>query len=174
MTTYHPSSQSMKRRAYAATETLRARIDEGLEDLPDSAKARIRKAREAAISAQAQVESEARRVAATTRDVVHENPLLVGALALAAGAAIAAALPRTAAENRAIGGHRDALFDEAERIFDEEKSKALARAKALAKAGHEKITEGLSGDVSDPIAKASSGRGNVKTTGTDSARNGAT
>ena len=55
---------------------------------------------------------------------VDDHPLVAGALAMAVGAAIAGALPRTRYEDEAIGSYRDELFDEAEQVFREERRKA--------------------------------------------------
>ena len=52
-----------------------------------------------------------------------EQPLIAGALALAVGAAIGAALPRSRTEDRYMGQHSDQLMADAERIFAEEKAK---------------------------------------------------
>lgn len=44
---------------------------------------------------------------------IHDNPLTVGAAALAVGAAVGLSAPRTRAENRTLGETRDALVDKA-------------------------------------------------------------
>ncbi len=135
-----------KERFYETAETLRARIEDGLDGLPDSAKARIRQAREAAISVHARAEAEASRAAQAARNTAHDNPLLVGALALAAGAALAAMLPRTQVEDRTIGSHRDRLFDEADRVFREEKAKLQVAAETAVAKGQERVRDALTGD----------------------------
>lgn len=50
-----------------------------------------------------------------TRELVDENPLMVGALAIAAGVGVGLLLPATRSENQLIGQTRDRLFDEAQR-----------------------------------------------------------
>ena len=65
-------------------------------------------------------------------DALSEYPLVAGALAFAAGAAVAALLPRTRMEDRAVGTYSDRLMAEAERIFAEEKSRAASALRAAA------------------------------------------
>jgi len=50
-----------------------------------------------------------------TAQLVDENPLVVGALALAAGVGVGLLLPATSRENRLLGQTRDQLIDEAQR-----------------------------------------------------------
>ena len=130
--TLSDSAEEIGDRARASVDALRALIEDGLDGLPEAARERIRKARAAAIAAQAEVEARARAATDAARTTASDNPLLVGALAFAAGAAIASLLPRTSVENRTIGAHRDRLFDEAERIYREERDRLSA---ALARAG---------------------------------------
>lgn len=142
MTTHSPTdTESVKNRAYAAVADLRTRIEDGLDGLPDEAKARVRKAREAAIEAQEGLQARAASAARAARQTAQDNPLLIGILAFAAGAAIAAALPRTSVENRTIGSHRDRLFDEADRVLREETSKLKRQAEVAVAKGQEKAKD---------------------------------
>ncbi|QAX28780.1 hypothetical protein [Leisingera sp. NJS204] len=61
----------------------------------------------------------------------NRQPLMAGALALAAGAALGGALPRTKTEDDMMGAQSGTLFDQAERISEEEKSKAMSVAKSV-------------------------------------------
>ncbi|MEX2617636.1 MAG: DUF3618 domain-containing protein [Alphaproteobacteria bacterium] len=77
-----------------------------------------------------------------------ENPLVLGALALAAGAAIAGALPRTQGEDALLGHHSDRLKDQAQSMAREqvEKTKAVgekvaAEARVVADEALEKLDE---------------------------------
>lgn len=56
----------------------------------------------------------------------HDNPLAVGAAALAVGAAVGLSAPRTRAENRTLGQTRDALMDKATTTVREVGDKARA------------------------------------------------
>ncbi|WP_224816407.1 hypothetical protein [Hasllibacter sp. MH4015] len=150
--TDHTTNSTLKDRAYGTAESLRARLEDGLGDLPEAARARVRQAREMAIAAQAEVESNARAAARTARNAAYDNPLLIGALALAAGAALGAALPRTSVENRTIGGHRDRLFDDADRILRDELAKARASAEDMIAEGQDRVKEAIS-DGADKVSK---------------------
>jgi gas vesicle protein len=145
-----PQSPTLRERAYASAEVLRSTIEDGLDTLPDAAKARIRAAREAAISAQSQVDYHARRAASAARETARENPLLLGALAFAAGAVVAAALPRSSVENRTIGAQRDRLFDEADRVFRAEVAAAKSAARDAMAKGQSKVKEAI-GDAADAV-----------------------
>ena len=102
---------------------LRRRLAEGTEDLSEAARERVIAARESAVRARASAASYGREGRDRAVDIFEDQPLVVGALALAVGAAIGAALPRSRTEDRYMGQHRDQLMADAERIFAEEKSK---------------------------------------------------
>jgi hypothetical protein len=77
-----------------------------------------------------------KRLAYRSRDrfgsLLEEQPLVVGALALAAGAALGSALPRSRAEDRLMGEHSDAVAQGVRDIAREEGEKAKAVAGAAA------------------------------------------
>ncbi|MDU8944626.1 DUF3618 domain-containing protein [Ovoidimarina sediminis] len=137
--------QDFRTRAYAKAADLRRRIDEGTTDMTDAARERVRQAREAAITAQEAVERHARGAARTVRRSSQDNPLLFGALTFAAGALLAASLPRTSTEDRALGTHRDRLFDEADRVFREEADRMKAAAKTAIDEGKTAAKEAYRG-----------------------------
>jgi hypothetical protein len=124
-------------------EDLRARLSDGLDAFPDEARARILEARLKAIEAQSAIEAKAARGADTVRRGADEHPLLVGAIAFGLGAAIAAALPRTTAENRTLGAQRDRLMDEADRIFREETDKLRSVAESAVAEGRDAVKDTL-------------------------------
>lgn len=130
-------------RARQSADTMRARLHDGLDKLPDAARARILSARLKAIEAQSAVEAQIMRGTNGMRRTARENPLLVGAIAFGLGAAIAAALPRTSVENRSVGAHRDSLLDEADRIFREEAGKLRSVAEAAVEEGKSAIKDTL-------------------------------
>lgn len=111
---------------------MHSRIAEGTEHLSEEARKRVVAARRKAIDARRAAMRSARRGADAVSDFYDRQPLVVGALALAVGAALAGALPRTRTEDEYMGEHSDHLFDEAERLFAEE-SKKLNRVVAAAK-----------------------------------------
>lgn len=130
-------------RAKQSAASLRARLHDGLDSLPENARARILSARLSAIEAQAAVEARISRGADSARRTAQQNPLLIGAVAFGIGAALAAALPRTSTENRAVGARRDQLFDEAERVFREESAKLRSVAEAAVAEGREAVKDTL-------------------------------
>ncbi|MEX3314963.1 DUF3618 domain-containing protein [Sulfitobacter sp. PS-8MA] len=117
---------SVREGANAATErahALRQRLSEGTESMSAEARERIVMARARAVdawNASGRYASQGRDRAV---DMFEEHPLVAGALALAVGAAIGAALPRSRTEDAYLGEHSDALFHEAERIYAEEREK---------------------------------------------------
>ncbi len=106
----------------------RERLAHGTEDLTEAARERVVTARRRAVAARQKASARAQRGWSQGKDSAveffEEQPLVAGALALAVGAAIAAALPRTQQEDEWVGDYSDNLLDEAERIFLEERDKA--------------------------------------------------
>jgi len=112
----------------------REKLAHGTESLSAEARDRVVAARERAVEARRRSGRALRdgysRGQQSAADFFDSQPLVVGALALAVGAAIAGALPRTRTEDELLGEHSDALLAEAERIFDEERGKAERVARA--------------------------------------------
>ncbi len=104
-------------------EAARRRIASGTEQLSEEARARVVAARERALVARDRAENAARAGIARSQDFFEEQPLVAGALALAVGAAIGGALPRTRLEDEQMGRESDALMHEAERVYHEERQK---------------------------------------------------
>lgn len=100
------------------------RLSEGTEHLNEQARERIVSARERAILASEQANRGIRQGADRATDFFEEHPIVAGALAFAVGAAIAGSLPRSRTEDEYFGTESDRLYDEAERIFEEERAKA--------------------------------------------------
>ncbi len=125
-------------RMRTSAQALRARVSHGLEDLSQESRDRVLRARHAAIEARAHAEEKARDYGARATDFYDQQPLVVGALALAVGAALGGLLPRTDREDQLFGQESDRLMDEAERIFSEEREKLSAVAGA-AKSEAQKI-----------------------------------
>ena len=86
--------------------------------------------------------------------VLREQPLALAVAGLAAGAAVAAAFPRTDIENRTLGGAREALAEAAGKAGE-------AMLDAAGKAGERLKTEGLkglAGEVAQTLAGAVGGK----------------
>lgn len=135
--------RDMRSRMRHSARTLRDSIGHGLDGLPEAAKRRVVAARLAAADAQASVERQVRHTTDLAQRNAREHPLVLGMVAMGLGAAIGAALPRTSAENHALGTHRDRLFDEADRVFREEMGKVRKVAEAAVEEGRSAVKDTL-------------------------------
>ena len=107
------------------------RISEGTEALTEEGRKRVIAARQKAVQLRRQTARSMNEGADMVADFYDRQPLVAGALAIAVGAALGGAMPRTKTEDNLMGSQSDSLFDEAERIFEEEKSKAMSVAKSV-------------------------------------------
>jgi len=114
-------------------EQMADRLSHGTEGFSDEAKARVLSARHAAHDARMSAEAAMNRSGKAAANFFEDQPLVVGALAVALGAAIAGALPRSKIEDNALGESSDRLFAEAQTVFHEERDKAMAVLKAAEK-----------------------------------------
>lgn len=121
---------SVARSASDTASALGSRIAEGTEMLSEEARQRVIAARRAAISAGQSTQKTLRRGKQSAGDYFENQPLVVGALAVALGAAIGGLIPRSRFENETFGSRRDRLVQEADRILEEEKRKLGAVAQA--------------------------------------------
>ncbi|EKE44355.1 hypothetical protein OCGS_1193 [Oceaniovalibus guishaninsula JLT2003] len=140
-------------RARAAYDRMRRRVAEGTEHLSAEARDRVVAARMRAVEARNSARRTMRQGAERAGDAFDEQPLVFGALALAVGAAIGGALPRTAREDALMGEYSDSLMHEAEAIFNEELdrakrvgSAAVDEAKKVASEEKDKIDSKADGD----------------------------
>jgi hypothetical protein len=131
---------------------LRERLAHGTEDLSDEGRRRVVAAREQAMEARHRLTREWDRRSRSAANAFDRQPLAAGALAFAAGAAIAAALPRTEIEDEYLGDYSDRLMEDAERVFEEERAK-LGR---VAKATAEEAKAVMSEEAGDMGSKARS------------------
>ncbi|MBV0913203.1 DUF3618 domain-containing protein [Anianabacter salinae] len=127
----HGAAQSGRDAGPAAAERaarVRERLTHGTERMGMDARERVIAARERAMAARYRAGRDVcrgwRRGRDAGIDVFEDQPLVAGALALAAGAAIASLLPRTRTEDDLFGEEADHMVSEAERIFHEELTKA--------------------------------------------------
>ena len=137
----------------ARAADLRDNLMEGTEGMDNEGQDRVARARARAYAAQAKAEMMARRARREAAGFFYEQPLVTGALALAAGAALGAALPRTRREDDAFGAYRDQLFEDAERVYSEERARleagasaALREAKQVAMDAKDQISGGIDGE----------------------------
>ena len=65
-----------------------------------------------------------RAAIAARQRLIEDRPVVAGAVAFAVGAGLAAALPRTLAEDRLFGAERDRLVDHAQAVLRAERLRA--------------------------------------------------
>ena len=141
----------------------RDRLGEGTEGMSEEARRRIETARRKALDAS---DAASRQMARANRQVARSydnEPLLFGALALIGGGALGALLPGTRQEDELMGDYRDQLFDEAEAIYAEEKSRignAVSAGLDEAKSAASSVVAAAQDELTDAEeGKASSGSG---------------
>jgi hypothetical protein len=108
-----------------------SRIAEGTETLSEEGRKRVIAARQKALEIRRSTAETVTQGTDAAADFYERQPLVFGALALAVGAALGGALPRTRAEDSVMGDQSDMIFDEAERIFEEEMAKAAKLAETV-------------------------------------------
>jgi hypothetical protein len=125
-------AESRIERARERLRAMRERLSHGTEDMSEEGRRRVLAARERAMEARHQLARQWDRQSRAAMGAYDRQPLAAGALAFAAGAAVAAALPRTRMEDEYLGEQSDRLMEEAERIFEEERAKLGRVAEATA------------------------------------------
>lgn len=115
-----------------AASDLSSRLMHGLEGLSEEARDRIVAARRAAHDARLASTHAMKRGARAAANLFDDQPLVVGALAVAVGAAMGGVLPRTRIEDETLGASSDKLFADAQALFRAERDKAMAVVKAAA------------------------------------------
>lgn len=115
-----------------AASDLTARLSHGLEDLSEDARARVVAARRAALDALLASQAAMKKGAQAASNFFADQPLVVGALAVALGAAMGGVLPGSKLEDDTLGASRDRLFADAQKLFREERDKAMAAVRGAA------------------------------------------
>ncbi|TGN42743.1 DUF3618 domain-containing protein [Paracoccus liaowanqingii] len=176
LTTGSSKEHGMTDMAKDKARHLRDRLSEGTEGLGDEARQRIETARRKALDAS---DAAHRQMAQANRKVARSydsEPLLFGALALIGGAALGAMLPGTRREDELMGDYRDQLFDEAEAVYHEEKSRVgnavsagLDEAKSAASNVVAAAKDELTDDKADKPTSGTAPSGTSATTGSTGA-----
>ncbi len=120
---------------------IRRRLSHGTDTLSEEARERVISARWAAVRARRSVARRAQGSTDQAQRFFEDNPLVVGGLALAAGAILAGTLPRTRQEDDWFGEQSDRYYDKAERILEDERQKALKVADRAAETAQEVLEE---------------------------------
>jgi hypothetical protein len=129
--------------AYDATAETASRVAEGTSDAASQAMRSIRGAasslRTAAVSASSTGAGAASSLGRSLAELFREQPLVLGGIGLAIGAALGVAFPETTAEDRLMGDASDRLKGEAGRVAREQ----YEQAKGAAKSGVRKATDAV-------------------------------
>lgn len=124
---------------------MRSALNSGLANLPEPARRRVVKAREAAIDAQEKIDRQAAIAARKARSFHYRQPFSTAALAIGVGAIVATLLPRTRTEDEMLGSKRDALMQQAELTLRDEIAAATATGEAALRdgieAGYERVRQ---------------------------------
>jgi hypothetical protein len=123
---------------------LKSAFRHGLDGLTEEARARIVSARQKAYAARLEAGRALRRGSEHPAAMIEDHPFVAGCIAMAAGAALAASLPRTRTETRLFGAESDRLLREAARLLAEERDRA------------KEVAAGLGADVADTAKAAMS------------------
>ncbi|WP_341212520.1 DUF3618 domain-containing protein [uncultured Limimaricola sp.] len=150
---YRDRARSRGASVGASARSLRDRISDGTHDMSEEAKKRVIAARTRAYEAQVKAEFYARKGRDSAAGLYEQQPLLGGLLAMAAGAAVAAMLPRTQREDEAFGAYRDDLMDEAWHVYEDERARLTEVAKATAEDAREQA-QGIARTVQEDLKDA--------------------
>ena len=123
-------------------------------DLRDSASSTIEGVRDAVYRGGDSVYRGGRDLGGSFSALMNDQPLLLGALGIAVGAALGAALPETEAEDRLMGEASDAVKEKASEVAAAgyEKAKAVAGS-VVERASEEVEAQGLAGkEAGDPMS----------------------
>lgn len=108
-----------RHRAEEAATELRTRADETMTEARERAGELAGEVQERAQEVTHEAQRRARRARGRLETMIDENPLAMGAVALAIGAAIGMALPSTRQEDRIMGEARDTLVHRAEEMAED-------------------------------------------------------
>ncbi|HET7587193.1 MAG TPA: DUF3618 domain-containing protein [Gammaproteobacteria bacterium] len=123
-------------KAQEAAHSTRERMHDARERMHD-ARERMYEAGEGTRALGGKAADNARRAADQFSRILHEQPLVVGALGLALGAALGAGLPSTETEDEVMGEARDQAVDKAAEAGREQAEKVQATAQAAAQSAAE-------------------------------------
>ncbi|WP_088636233.1 DUF3618 domain-containing protein [Phaeobacter sp. 22II1-1F12B] len=135
------SAASARDAVSSRARRIRRRLADGTDTLSEEARERVISARWAAVRARRSAARRARSGADQAQRFFEENPLVVGGLALAAGAVLAGTLPRTRQEDDWFGKQSDRYYDKAERMLETERQKTLKVADRAAETAQEVLEE---------------------------------
>lgn len=181
------AADSIKSRAGAATDSVKGAASnlrdkasharEGMSDAMHGASDRLRSAGHRVSDGSHRAAEQMRQRAYQARrgfdDLLHEQPLAVGAIGVAIGALLAAMLPATRREDEMLGATSDRAKERARELAEQGKQQARHMAEqGLDRAGEKLNQRGDSGPSAGSSASGSTG--NMGTTGTGGSTTGTT
>lgn len=116
-------AESVQESTSETLEQAERRVTEIGDQLRETAVDAKERVQETAAQLEARAQRGMRRTKQTFIETMEENPLALGAAALAIGALVGASLPSTRYENRLMGEKRDEMFDEAKERLQETSQK---------------------------------------------------
>jgi hypothetical protein len=125
-------ANDLRDRAAGTASDLRAKAEDTAQGTRDMARDVGEAARMRASAARRRTSRLGHDAQERVDDMMQDQPLVLGALALAVGAAIGGALPRSRAEDRMFGEHADRAKDEIRSLAESEGRKVKATAEAVA------------------------------------------
>jgi ElaB/YqjD/DUF883 family membrane-anchored ribosome-binding protein len=129
---YQPIEPTIRDRAGDISSTARERIVDYAATARDTVNEYAASAASKARDASHRVRGAAGSATVSVDDWVHDNPLAAGAIAVAVGAVIGLAMPRTDVEDRAMGGTRDQAWAKARDVAANLKDNVTTRVQAVA------------------------------------------
>jgi hypothetical protein len=137
-------ASDLRDRAAGTASDLRAKAEDTAQGTRDAARDVGEAARMRAAAARRRASRFGHDAQERLDDMMQDQPLVFGALALAVGAAIGGALPRSKAEDRMFGEHADRAKDEIRALAESEGRKVKATAEAVADEARSIADESLS------------------------------
>jgi hypothetical protein len=131
-----------------AASDLMGRLSHGLDDLTEEARSRILSARRAAHDARQSSAAVMARGSRAATGLFEAQPLVLGALAMAVGAAIGGVLPHSKLEDDTMGDSSDRLFADAQALYHAERDKAVATLRMAATDAKGEVRE-MGADLAD-------------------------
>ena len=141
----HQSRDRMRQRWQGAKEAMRRRGEsarEGVSSARETLSGSARSAGERAHGMSSAARYRADRARAGFGHLLEEQPLLLGAIGLAAGVLAGAALPPTEQEDRTLGAARDRALERAKAVGAEQARRAREKAKGAAEAVKDSMQDG--------------------------------
>lgn len=125
------AAETMQERANETAETAERRAKEFGQQVQETARDTQQYAQETAEQFEASAREGVRRTKKTFWHMMEENPLMVGAAALAAGALLGMSLPTTSTEDRLMGERRDHMVEDAKETAKETTRKVQSVAREV-------------------------------------------